>query len=335
MADGPLEDAPLLVSMTVTELFLAATGRNERLADFAAVVAEAADGIELFVEPTEAYMSSTQAAVGYAASFGLPIRTIHTPPLGVHEQGLDGNWNVEWNTHLKEILLNYEQDGTRPAADQSYPGQPEINRVPKMEPAVATTHPPRFPTDSETRLAEARRDLVETFRATIEHIRSDRFLEVPLDLPTIAVENVCPRPGFDYLLTSPAGVDQLRAVAASQGEADLLAFTGDVGHTATPTAMLEAMETPANIHLHGVSDASPDAIVDRLPGDVSASALTTEPGAGTVQHLPPNAFPDRTESALNWLANTEHRCPLTIELQRPCKTPAIARELFEWFEAVR
>ncbi|KPN29286.1 hypothetical protein SY89_03520 [Halolamina pelagica] len=39
-------------------------------------------------------------------------------------------------------------------------------------------------------------------------------------------------------------------------------------------------------------------------------------------------------TALNWLANTEHRCPLTIELQRACKTPAVARELFEWFEAV-
>ncbi|KPN29285.1 hypothetical protein SY89_03519 [Halolamina pelagica] len=212
MPDGPLEDAPLLVSMTVTELFLAATGRNERLADFATVVAEAADGIELFVEPTEAYMSSTQAAVGYASSFGLPIRTIHTPRWGFTSRGSTGTGTSSGTQGGPP-----QRTGRHAAADQSYPGQPEINRVPKMEPAVATTHPPRFPTDAETRLAEARRDLVETFRATIEHIRSDRFLEAPLDLPTIAVENVCPRPGFDYLLTSPADIDQLRAVAASQG----------------------------------------------------------------------------------------------------------------------
>jgi hypothetical protein len=333
--DDPLEDVPLLVSMTIQELFQAATGRDERLADFASIVGDAADGIELFVEPTEAFMSSTQAAVEYANSFGLSVRTVHTPPLGVTEEGLDGNWNVEWNTHLKETLLNYEQTESISEGDQSTTGQSTMKRVPKMEPTVATTHPPRFPADSGISLADARTQLVETFRATIGHITSDRFVEAPLDLPTISVENVCPRPGFDYLLTSPADVKQLRSVGASEGEPDLLAFTCDVGHTETPVAMLDAMAAPANLHLHGVSDADPDEIVDRLPGNIASEALTAEPADGTIQHLPPHAFPRRTESAIDWLANTGHRCPITIELQRPCKTPAVARELFEWFDGVR
>ncbi|MGM0718824.1 MAG: hypothetical protein ACQET5_17015 [Halobacteriota archaeon] len=331
---GPLEEIPLLVSMTVRELFHAATGRDERLAEFAAVVAEAADGIELFVEPREANMSSTQAAVTYADSLGLSIRTIHTPPFGVTEDGLDGRWNVEWNTHLKEVLLNYERDETL-TAERSPSGRPAIRRVPKLEPEVATAHPPRFAAESETSLSDARHRLVETFRATIGHIASDRFVEAPLDLPTLSVENVCPRPGFEYLLTDPADVERLRRVASKSGEADLLAFTCDVGHAETPAAMLDAMEAPANIHVHGVSDAPPDEVVDRLPGDVSPTGLTTEPADGTVQHLPPNEFPDRTESAVDWLADTGHECPLTVELQRPYKTPTVARDLFKWFDGLR
>lgn len=332
--DGPLEEIPLLVSMTVRELFHAATGRDERLAEFADVVAEAADGIELFVEPDEANMSSTRAAVTYADSFGLAIHTVHTPPFGVTEEGLDGNWNVEWNTHLKEVLLNYERDATR-TAERSPSARSAIRRVPKMEPEVATAHPPRFVTDSETSLSDARHRLVETFRATIDHITSDRFVEAPLDRPTLSVENVCPRPGFEYLLTDPADVERLRTVASERGVADLLAFTCDVGHTETPVAMLDAMEAPATVHVHGVSDAPPDEIVDRLPGDVSPAELSTEPADGTIQHLPPNEFPERTESAVDWLANTGHECPITVELQRPYKTPAVARDLFEWFDGIR
>lgn len=332
--NGPVEDRPLLVSMTVQELFHAATGRDETLAEFANVVAEAADGIELFVEPTEAYMSSTQAAAEYADSFDLPIHTVHTPPLGVTEKGLDGNWNVEWNTHLKEILLNYEQYGTT-GEDQSSSEQSAVTRVPKMDPEVATAHPPRFAVGSETSLSDARNKLVETFGATIDHITSDRFIEAPLDCPTISVENVCPRPGFDYLVTSPADVDRLRTVASNKGAANLLAFTCDVGHTETPIAMLDAMESPANIHLHGVSDAPPDEVAEQLPGEITASDLAAEPADGTFQHLPPNVFPDRTESAIDWLANTGHGCPLTVELQRACKLPRVARELFEWFDEVR
>lgn len=333
--DGSLGDAPLLVSMTVHELYLAATGRDDRLAEFATVVAERADGIELFVEPSEAYMSSTYAAVSHAESFDLPIRTVHVPPLGVYEEGLDGQWTVEWNTHLKEILLNYEQGGTLPEEEQSYPDQRDIRRIPKMEPSVATTHPPRFPTDAETPLSDARSQLVEAFRDTLDHVTSERFAAAPLDLPTISVENVCPRPGFDYLLTSPDDVERLRDVASAKGETGLLAFTCDVGHAAKPVEMLAAMESPASVHLHGVSDAYPDDVVERLPGNVSPSALVAEPADGSIQHLPPNAFPDRTKSAIDWLTNEGHRCPLTVELQRPCKTPAIARELFEWFDGVR
>lgn len=331
---APVEDSLLLVSMTVRELFHAATGRDEQLAEFASVVAERADGIELFVEPSEAYMSSTQAAVKYAESFGLSIHTVHTPPLGVTEEGLDGNWNVEWNTHLKEILLNYEQYRS-PREDQSSSQQSAVTRVSKMEPAVATAHPPRFAVDSETSSSDARHKLVETFGSTIDHITSERFIEAPLDLPTISVENVCPRPGFDYLLSSPLDVDRLRTVASDKGVASLLAFTCDVGHTETPVAMLDAMEAPANIHIHGVSHAPSDEIADQLPGDIMATELAAEPADGTIQHLPPNKFSDRTESAIDWLANTGHRCPLTVELQRPCKTPLVASELFEWFDEVR
>lgn len=46
--------SPLLVSMTVRELHLAATSKDEQLAEFGAVVAERSDGIELFVEPSQA-----------------------------------------------------------------------------------------------------------------------------------------------------------------------------------------------------------------------------------------------------------------------------------------
>lgn len=92
------------------------------------------------------------------------------------------------------------------------------------------------------------------------------------------------------------------------------------------------METPASIHLHGVSDASEAEVAADLPEEVDPSSLVTEPADGTVQYLPPHAFPERTSETFDWLDETNQECPLVLELQRACKTPAIAEAMFDWFE---
>jgi len=78
------------------------------------------------------------------------------------------------------------------------------------------------------------------------------------DIPTITIENVCPRGSFTYLLTDSTDVAHLET-AHSQLQADQdkevtvppVAYTLDVGHAADPFEMLESMGASAHVHLHG------------------------------------------------------------------------------------
>jgi len=144
-----------------------------------------------------------------------------------------------------------------------------------------------------------RQRFVETLRDTTTYITGGGFVDGLWDVPIIAVENVCPRSGFDYLLTTPADVRQLRAVATEHGLTDTSDWMYDVGHATDPVAMLSAMEAPSSIHLHGVPDAAPAMVPDGLSVDIDPDALVVEPADGTVQHLPPHRVPERTNTALN------------------------------------
>lgn len=326
---------PLLVSMTASEVCLAGRGDDERLTAFASVVADRADGIELFVDSSHADMSFTSTTAEHAAELDLSIHTVHAPPIGLSESGLDGRWDVELNTLIKEILLAYEEPEPPQEVESSVLDTSSIFRRPKMDPSLVTTHLPRFPAVRSVDVHTARAKTIEAVGASIEYVTSDGFADGDWNPPIVSVENVSSRPGFDYLLTRPEDAVSLRNRHRKCGAQFELAFTCDVGHTPRPRAMLEAMQSPAAIHLHGVTDDSRAETAAALPDETDPSDLVTEPGDGTVQHLPPHEFSDRTLEAFEWLDETGRECPLVIELQRACKTPAVAEKLFDWFDDQR
>lgn len=225
--------------MTSDELYLAAKGDDEQLAAFASVVADRADGIELFVDYSDAAITFTDGFVRYADALDLPIHTVHAPPIGLGEPGMDGQWDVELNTHVAEILLEYVKLDSPQQSDQaSQSDETELVRRQKMKPSVFTAHLPRFPVEQNVDLKAARSKTIETIADSIEYITSDGFAGDDWEPPIVAVENVCQRPRFDHLLTSPEEVGWLRDRYRAINPAFDLEFTCDVGHTSRPLAML-------------------------------------------------------------------------------------------------
>ncbi|MFC7081275.1 hypothetical protein [Halorussus caseinilyticus] len=297
----------LRFSVTQDELSQASRG-DQRLRDFLAELADRRIPVELFV--TVNAMSYVEHDVSKAESFGLDVRTVHLPPL---VRGAEDDGDVELNTHLKESQMVYEHDDDG-----------NVERVRNLAPELTTVHPPRFPAAESADLEARRERLVRTLAASRDHRRAERRYRGP-----VALENVCPRGPFDYLLTTPEDVTALRATADRLGRRDALAFTCDLGHARDPFELLDAVESPASVHLHGTLPAS---ATDELGsvcetfGVESSDALAVEESVGEYHHLPPTVGAPSLGRVADALDARDIDCPVVVELRSAFETAeAVAR----------
>lgn len=293
----------LRFSATQNDLSKAARG-DERRRQFFRELAQRGLGIELFV--TVNAITPVRSAVSAAESFDLNVRSVHLPPL-VRGGGEEGD--IELNTHLKESQIVYEHDD-----DGS------VERVRNLAPDVTTLHPPRFAGDDPD--LEARREqLVRNLAASKDHRRAERKYRGP-----VALENVCPRGPFEYLLTTADDVAALRATADRLGRRDALAFTCDLGHAREPFELLETVESPASVHLHGT-------LSERATGDLAAlretfgvespEELAVEESVGEYHHLPPTVGSPSVERTVETLDAAGVECPLVVEIQSQFRTAEV------------
>lgn len=305
----------LRFSVTQDELSRATRG-DRHLRKFFAELAERGLGVELFV--TVNAMSYVRTDVSQAESFDLDVRTVHLPPL---VRGADEDGDVELNTHLKESQMTYERDD-----DGS------VERRRNLAPELTTLHPPRF-TSGDIDLEARRERLVRTLAASKDYRRAERKYRGP-----VALENVCPRGSFDYLLTTADDVTALRATADRLGRRDALAFTCDLGHARKPFGLLDAVASPASVHLHGTL---PERATREL-GEVcetfgveSPDDLAVEESVGEYHHLPPTVGSPSFERAVEALDARGIECPVVVELQPPFKTAETAARIADAFGEVR
>ncbi|NEU57748.1 hypothetical protein [Halorussus sp. MSC15.2] len=304
----------LRFSVTQEDLSRGARGDQPRLG-FLAEIAERGLPVELFVEVNA--MSYLRADVSQAESLDLDVRTVHLPPLA---RGADEDGDVELNTHLKESQMVYEHD------DGS------VERRRNLAPELTTLHPPRFASDDADR--ETRRErLVRTLAASKDHRRAERKYRGP-----VALENVCPRGSFDYLLTTADDVTALRTTADRLGRRDVLAFTCDLGHARRPFELLDAVGSPASVHLHGTL---PERATRELAavcgtfGVESPAELAVEESVGEYHHLPPTVGTPSFERVVAALDERDIDCPLVVELQPAFRTAETVTRIADAFREVR
>ncbi|WP_142860764.1 TIM barrel protein [Salinigranum halophilum] len=249
--------------------------------------------------------------------------------------------------HMTPLLSGCSSDGARICADKVTDAMlgygdavsgDDIDRYRYCDPKTVVFHPPRLPADDPIELGVRRQQLVGTLANANERLRQQA--EIP-DVPTITIENVCPRGSFTYLLTEPADIDRL-ATARDQlqtaQDADVtvspVAYTLDLGHAAEPLAMLDAMGCPDHVHLHGSTKntaATRRQLRNEYGLESDASVGDVEPG-NRLQHLPPEAGDEPLESIVDKLEQSGYTGPLVLEFAAAYRT---AETLHDSVDAIR
>ena len=207
-----------------------------------------------------------------------------------------------------------------------------IDRIPdrSISPAVSTHHPPRLWPDDDRDIDTARRAFLSTYADAMPTLEPDRA-----DLPdaydgslitaTVALENVAPKTDHQYLLVTPEDVRVLRRTARELGVEDRLAFTCDVGHAGDPAAVLEAMESVVNVHLHSTiatTDPAADELCSRF-GFTDRRQLGEFDRPNVAHHLPPYLGDLDLPATFDTLDDHEYDGPITIELARGYRRPSV------------
>lgn len=257
------------------------------------------------------------------SEYGLDVASIHGTPM--HDLCARGGWKRCLST-VKDAQSRFDEDGSR---------------KPYADPSVLTVHPPRFPTHDDPALETQRAMLVANLAEAVGRIEDTEWLST-----AVAIENVCPRGRFEYLLTSPADARRLRQAHQEielqpdtdrDTVPDSLQFTCDLGHARNPLRMLEAMRPLAAVHLHGTV---PDderrlaAVRDAYGLAADESVGTLEPG-GRYQHLPPRAGDLPLREVFDRLDDRSYRGPLVVELDPPYRTPAVVGETVDYLRGRR
>lgn len=300
------------------------------------------DAVELFVtppprdQPGPLGFLNTEYHLRYQVQWlqecGLAVPSVHGTPL--HELGAQGGWK-RCLSKVRDTQSEFAND-----VDSDEEGGP--TRTQYFDPDVVTFHPPRFDARDDPDLDTRRSVFVANLAETAMRIDENEDMET-----TVAIENVCARGGFEYLVVTPADVERLQAAAAevevkpgveSEHVPDFLHFTCDVGHARSPLELIDAMDSISSVHVHGTVD---EADADRLAAIRERYALSPEDSVGTLepdgtyQHLPPKASPLPIERVFDRLDDNGYRGPLVIELDPQYRTPEVVRETVDYLRRYR
>jgi sugar phosphate isomerase/epimerase len=313
------------IRFSVPDLLVSRAERDKESREraFLDAVARECDAVELFVttprRPTGPFgflnpAYQLRGPVERLREYGLDVASVHSTPM--HDLCANKGWKRCLDA-VKDAQSSFAEDGDR----EQY-----------ADPSVLTAHPPRFPTYEEPDLDSLRAMLAANLAETAARIEDTEWLST-----TVAVENVCPRGYFEYLLTTPADAGRLREAhqlvelapdASPESVPDSMQFTCDLGHAREPLRMLEAMTPLASVHVHGTvpDDERRLAAVRDEYGLASEETVGSPEPGGEYQHLPPQAGDLPIERVFDRLDDRGYRGPLVIELAPPYRTPAVVGE---------
>jgi sugar phosphate isomerase/epimerase len=326
------------IRFSVPDLLVSRAGmdddaRQERA--FLEAIGRECDAVELFVTQPRGERGGPLGFLNPAYQLSGPVRRLETE-YGLDVASIHGTPMYDLCSNRGwERCLSAVKDAQSRIADN------RKDREPYADPSLLTAHPPRFPTYDDPDLDARRSILVANLAETAARIEDSEWLST-----AVAVENVCPRGYFDYLLTTPADARRLREAHDElelKSDADLgavpdsLRFTCDLGHAREPLEMLEAMTPLAAVHLHGtVPDDERRLAAVRDAYDLSDDEAvgTLEPG-GRYQHLPPRAGDLPIRDVFDRLDDRGYRGPVVVELDPPYRTAAVVGETVDYLRERR
>jgi sugar phosphate isomerase/epimerase len=308
--------------------------RARRARAFLGAISRECDTVELFVTPP---LQGGEPPFGFLnmeyqlrspilrlrEAYDLDVASIHGTPM--RDLCATGGWKRCLSV-LKDAQSKVDDDR---------------EREPFADPSVLTVHPPRFPTDDDPNLGSLREMLVANLAEAAGQAAGIEWLST-----TLAIENVCPRGNFEYLLTTPSDARRLRAAheavelqpdAERETVPDSLQFTCDLGHAREPLRMLEAMAPLASVHLHGTipdDERRIDAVRDAYGLSADEPVGTQEPD-GRYHHLPPQAGDPSIRDAFDRLDDRDYRGPLVVELDPPYRTASVVDETVDYLRERR
>jgi sugar phosphate isomerase/epimerase len=325
------------IRFSVPDEVVSRAGRDgeqaRRARAFLTAVARECDTVELFVTPP----AQRDGPFGFLnmeyqlrspihrlqEEYGLDVASIHGTPM--RDLCAKGGW--------KRCLSVLKDAQSKVTEDRE--------REPFADPSILTVHPPRFPTYDDPDLESLREMLVANLAEAAGQAEGIEWLST-----TLAIENVCPRGNFEYLLTTPSDAQRLRAAheavelqpdAERETVPDSLQFTCDLGHARKPLRMLEAMPPLASVHLHGTipdDRRRVDAVRDTYGLSTDESIGTQEPD-GRYHHLPPQAGDLSIRDVFDRLDDRSYRGPLVVELDPPYRTASVVDETVDYLRERR
>ncbi|AZH24561.1 sugar phosphate isomerase/epimerase family protein [Haloplanus aerogenes] len=325
------------IRFSVPDLFVSRAGRDgesSRRRAFLEAVGRECDAVELFVTPPRhesdglfGFLNAEYQLRGpvqrLREEYGLDVASVHGTPM--YDLCSNGGWQ-RCLSAVKDAQSSLTDDG---------------GREPYADPSVLTAHPPRFPTGDDPDLQPLRSMLVANLAEAAARIEDSEWLST-----TVAVENVCPRGRFEYLLTTPGDAQRLRRAHQAiemqpdtdrEAVPDSLQFTCDLGHAREPLRMLDAMRPLASIHIHGTvpdDDRRLSAVREEYGLAADESVGTLEPG-GRYHHLPPRAGDLSIGRVFDCLDDRNYGGSIVVELDPPYRTPAVVGETVDYLRERR
>lgn len=266
-----------------------------------------------------------ESAVKRASQYDLDVESVHCTPLvsGCHSSGAKA---------CADKVID-AQFGFRGGDSTEDDGDAGVSRHSYCNPSVFVFHPPRTYASEHAELQLRRKQLVGTLGNARHRLKNNEYLD---SVPSVTIENVCPRGPFEYLLTDASDVakfEEARAELQRDQPADVdvpsVEFTVDLGHAPDPFAMLAAVGCPAHVHLHGSIPSTDSGRLAELREtyEIDADAIDTlEEPPGEVQHLPPQDGQHDLSEVVDSLKASEYSGPIVLELARPFRRPEILRE---------
>ena len=265
-----------------------------------------------------------ESAVERASQLALDVESIHCTPL---LSGCSPSGAKACADKVLEAQLGFQ--------DQDSPQGPDdggLSRYSYCDPSVFVFHPPRTYASENANLQQRRKQLVATLGNAQHRLENNEYLDIA---PVLTIENVCPREPFEYLLTEPSDVAKfekartdLQREQPEDVEVPSVQFTVDLGHAPNPLAMLDAVECPAHVHLHGSLPATEtnrlQSIRDKYGiGDDALRGLEEPPGE--IQHLPPQDGQHDLGRMVDTLDSSGYSDPVVLELAPPFRTSETLR----------
>jgi hypothetical protein len=223
-----------------------------------------------------------------------------------------------------------DKDSDKDADDGS------VSRYSYCDPSVFVFHPPRTYANDNADLQRRRKQLVAALRNARYRPASNANLD---SVPVLTIENVRRYGPADYLLTEAsdaAKFEKARAELQREQPEDVdvpsVQFTVDLGHAPNPLAMLDAVECPAHVHLHG---SIPTTETDRLQnvrdkyGIDDDDVLGPEEPPGEIQHLPPQDGQHDLRRIVDALVSSDYSGPVVLELAPPFRTSETLRKTID------